>query len=109
MRIALDTNRYTDLVRGDADTVSTAETAEAMFLPLIVLGELRCHEIHTGRGNLCGRVAENASCLFLPGGLKGLFWRINDDLSRGAFAPDGHGCRRVPLSSVKSILGVPKL
>ncbi len=42
MRIALDTNRYTDLVRGDADTVSTAETAETMFLPLIVLGELRC-------------------------------------------------------------------
>jgi len=42
VRIALDTNRYTDLVRGDADTVSAAETAETTFLPLIVLGELRC-------------------------------------------------------------------
>ncbi len=42
MRIALDTNRYTDLARGDADTVRTVETADTVFLPLIVLGELRC-------------------------------------------------------------------
>jgi len=42
MRIALDTNRYTDLARGDADTVDKVETADTVFLPLIVLGELRC-------------------------------------------------------------------
>lgn len=42
MRIALDTNRYTDLARGDADAVDKVETATAVFLPLIVLGELRC-------------------------------------------------------------------
>jgi len=42
MRIALDTNRYTDLVRGDAETAETVERAETVFLPLIVLGELRC-------------------------------------------------------------------
>jgi len=42
MRIALDTNRYTDLARGDADTVRAVETADTVFLPLIVLGELRC-------------------------------------------------------------------
>jgi len=42
MRIALDTNRYTDLARGDADTVDKVETATAVFLPLTVLGELRC-------------------------------------------------------------------
>lgn len=42
MRIALDTNRYTDLARGDAATVRTVETADTVFVPLIVLGELRC-------------------------------------------------------------------
>ena len=42
MRIALDTNRYTDLARGDDHTVHAVETADAVFVPLIVLGELRC-------------------------------------------------------------------
>jgi predicted nucleic acid-binding protein len=41
MRVALDTNRYTDLMRGDAATTHAVETAEAVFLPLFVLGELR--------------------------------------------------------------------
>ena len=41
MRLALDTSRYTDLARGDAATVATVETAESVFVPLIVLGELR--------------------------------------------------------------------
>lgn len=41
MRIALDTNRYTDLCRGAAEVVSLVEHAEAIFLPFIVLGELR--------------------------------------------------------------------
>jgi predicted nucleic acid-binding protein len=41
MRVALDTNRYTDLMRGDAATKQKVETAEAVFLPLFVLGELR--------------------------------------------------------------------
>jgi len=41
VRIALDTNRYTDLARGHANTVGAVEMAEAVFLPLIVLGELR--------------------------------------------------------------------
>ena len=41
MRVALDTSRYTDFCRGDAETVATLETARAVFLPFIVLGELR--------------------------------------------------------------------
>lgn len=41
MRIALDTDRYTDLARGDAATVAAVETAQSVFVPLIVLGELR--------------------------------------------------------------------
>lgn len=41
MRLALDTNRYTDLCRGAAEVVKLVEHAEAIFLPFIVLGELR--------------------------------------------------------------------
>ena len=41
MRIALDTNRYTDLCRGEADVVDVVERAEVVYLPFIVLAELR--------------------------------------------------------------------
>lgn len=41
MRIALDTNRYTDLCRGDATVLETLEMADEIWLPFIVLGELR--------------------------------------------------------------------
>jgi tRNA(fMet)-specific endonuclease VapC len=41
MRLALDTNRYTDLCRGDASVVETVELAEEVWLPFIVVGELR--------------------------------------------------------------------
>jgi tRNA(fMet)-specific endonuclease VapC len=41
MRLALDTNRYTDLCRGDASIVETIEHAQEVWLPFIVLGELR--------------------------------------------------------------------
>lgn len=41
MRIALDTNRYTDLCRGDVTVVEAVEFAEEVWLPFVVLGELR--------------------------------------------------------------------
>lgn len=41
MRIALDTNRYVDLCKGVAATVELVATAEAVFLPFVVLAELR--------------------------------------------------------------------
>jgi len=41
LRLALDTNRYTDLCRGDASVVETVERAHEVLLPFIVLGELR--------------------------------------------------------------------
>jgi tRNA(fMet)-specific endonuclease VapC len=41
MRLALDTNRYTDLCRGDSFVVETVEHAEEVWLPFIVVGELR--------------------------------------------------------------------
>ena len=41
MRLALGTNRYTDLCRGDARVVETMEGADEVWLPFIVVGELR--------------------------------------------------------------------
>ena len=41
MRLALDTNRYTDLCRGDDAVAQIIERADEILLPFIVLGELR--------------------------------------------------------------------
>jgi tRNA(fMet)-specific endonuclease VapC len=49
MRLALDTNRYTDLCRGVADTVRLVSTAEAVFLPFVVVAELRAGFAFGGR------------------------------------------------------------
>ena len=41
MKVALDTDRYVDLCRGAAETVTLLEEAEAVLLSFVVLGELR--------------------------------------------------------------------
>jgi tRNA(fMet)-specific endonuclease VapC len=41
VRLALDTNRYTDLRRGEPSVSETVELAEEVWLPFIVVGELR--------------------------------------------------------------------
>jgi tRNA(fMet)-specific endonuclease VapC len=41
MRIAIDSNRYTDLCRGDPKTVEIIENAAKIYMPLIVVAELR--------------------------------------------------------------------
>jgi len=41
MRLALDSNRYTDLCRGTEEVVELVEAADEVWLPFIVLGELR--------------------------------------------------------------------
>ncbi|HEV2323886.1 MAG TPA: type II toxin-antitoxin system VapC family toxin [Terracidiphilus sp.] len=41
MKLALDTNRYTDLCRGDPFALETIEHADEVWLPFIVVGELR--------------------------------------------------------------------
>src|SRR5260221_13592229 len=41
VRLALDTNRYTDFSRGEASIVKTLELADEVWLPFIVLAELR--------------------------------------------------------------------
>jgi predicted nucleic acid-binding protein len=41
MRVILDTNRYGDFFLGIAQTVELVEHAEAVFVPFVVLAELR--------------------------------------------------------------------
>ena len=41
MNVALDTNAYSDFMRGAAERVELVRTVRAIVLPLIVLGELR--------------------------------------------------------------------
>ena len=41
MYVALDTNAYSDFMRGDPARVQVIRAARHLFLPLIVLGELR--------------------------------------------------------------------
>jgi tRNA(fMet)-specific endonuclease VapC len=41
MRVALDTNRYADLARGDRALADRLERAEAVLLPFVVVAELR--------------------------------------------------------------------
>ena len=41
MRLALDTNRYVDLCKGLAPTVDLVATADTVYLPFVVVAELR--------------------------------------------------------------------
>ena len=41
VRLAIDTNRYADLARGEASAIEVVERADEIWLPFIVLGELR--------------------------------------------------------------------
>ena len=41
MRVALDTNRLTDLFQGDADLADRLATCDEVWIPLVVLGEIR--------------------------------------------------------------------
>ncbi len=41
MKLALDTNRYTDLCRSDPEVVRIVEQADRVCLPFVVLAELR--------------------------------------------------------------------
>jgi tRNA(fMet)-specific endonuclease VapC len=50
MRIALDTNRYTDFVRSDAAAVKVFHAATRVYLPFAVLGELRAGFAGGSRG-----------------------------------------------------------
>ena len=40
MRVAVDTNRLTDLFRGDVELAERLEMCDEVWIPLVVLGEL---------------------------------------------------------------------
>lgn len=41
MKVALDTNRYVDLCRGEGTVAAVVESADVVLLPFVVLAELR--------------------------------------------------------------------
>jgi tRNA(fMet)-specific endonuclease VapC len=57
VRLALDTNRYVDLCKGVEETARLVSTAEAVFLPFVVVAELRAGFV------LGKRAAENERVL----------------------------------------------
>jgi predicted nucleic acid-binding protein len=46
VRVALDSNRYTDFARGDAHAVEVLERASEIYVPLIVVAEQRAGFAH---------------------------------------------------------------
>ena len=68
VRLALDTNRYTDLCRGVAEVVATVEQADEVWLPFVVLGELRAGFAVGTQGvrNEAVMIGEDRPCLQLP-------------------------------------------
>jgi predicted nucleic acid-binding protein len=57
VRVALDTNRYVDLCKGIDETVRLVTTADAVFLPFVVVAALRAGFV------LGKRTAENERVL----------------------------------------------
>lgn len=49
-RVAFDTNRYTDLGRGDPDAITVVRTADEVVLPFVVVAELRAGFLNGTRG-----------------------------------------------------------
>ena len=49
MKVALDTNSYTDLCREVEETVRVVAEADAVLLPFVVLGEVRAGFAHGSR------------------------------------------------------------
>ena len=65
MRVALDTSRYADFARGDAETVRIVERAESVGVPFVVLAELRAGFAVGSRGPENENVLQRF--LLLPG------------------------------------------
>ncbi len=58
MKLALDTNRYVDLCQGDPEVVRVLEQAETVYLPFVVLAELRAGFSIGTRGRANERVLQ---------------------------------------------------
>ncbi len=71
MNVALDTNAYSDFMRGVAARVQVVRTATRLFLPLFVLGELRAgfaagNQQTTNEANLDRFLANPQVTVLLP-------------------------------------------
>ena len=71
MNIALDTNAYSDFMRGVAGRVQVVRLATRLFLPLFVLGELRAgfaagNQQTTNEGNLSRFLASPRVTVLFP-------------------------------------------
>jgi len=58
MRLAIDTNRYRDLTGGDAEVRKVLEEAEAVFVPFVVVAELRAGFAVGTKGRVNERVLQ---------------------------------------------------
>ena len=72
MRVALDTNRLTDLLRGDAELADLLGTCEEIWIPLFVLAEIEAgfHGGNQRHGNeiaLRRLLAKKTVDVLLPG------------------------------------------
>ena len=71
VRVALDTNRITDLFRGDIALAEQLSTAEEVWIPLIVLGEIKAGfqggtQQRRNEGLLTGLLAKPTVGVLLP-------------------------------------------
>jgi predicted nucleic acid-binding protein len=80
MRIAIDTNRYSDLARGVADVVALVSTATEVAIPFAVLAEL---SVGFRRGN---RQAENERLLTVFRSKPGVYVLYPDERTVQLFA-----------------------
>jgi tRNA(fMet)-specific endonuclease VapC len=72
MRVALDTNRLTDLLRGDARLAETLGGCDEVWIPLVVLGEIKAGfhggtERHRNEALLQRFLAKATVSVLLPG------------------------------------------
>jgi predicted nucleic acid-binding protein len=98
MRLALDTNRYSDFWAGVADVVRTLELAEQIYVPFAVVAELRS-------GFLNGtRAAENERALQTFLRKPGISMLLADDLTTIHYASISHQLRiqgtPIPINDV---------
>ena len=71
MNIALDTNAYSDFMRGDGERVRVVRAARSIAMPVIVLGELRAgfaagNQESTNAGNLQRFLASPRVSILFP-------------------------------------------
>ena len=71
MNIALDTNAYSDFMRGDGERVQIIRAARSIAIPIIVLGELRAglaagNQESTNSANLQRFLASPRVSVLLP-------------------------------------------